>query len=40
MAAAYDWADLLIYRAGALTVAKVAAAGVPAVFVPLPPACG
>ena len=36
MAAAYDWADLLICRAGALTVAEVAAAGVPAVFVPLP----
>jgi undecaprenyldiphospho-muramoylpentapeptide beta-N-acetylglucosaminyltransferase len=36
MAAAYDWADLLICRAGALTVAEVAAVGVPAIFVPLP----
>ena len=36
MSAAYDWADLLICRAGALTVAEVAAAGIPAVFVPLP----
>lgn len=36
MAAAYDWADLVICRAGALTVAEVAAAGVTAIFVPLP----
>ena len=36
MSVAYDWADLLICRAGALTVAEVAAAGIPAVFVPLP----
>lgn len=36
MSAAYDWADLLICRAGALTVAEVAAAGIPAIFVPLP----
>lgn len=36
MAAAYDWADFIVCRAGALTVAEVAAAGLPAVFVPLP----
>ena len=36
MAAAYQWADLVICRAGALTVAEVAASGVAAVFVPLP----
>lgn len=36
MAAAYRWADLIICRAGAMTVSEVAAAGLPAVFVPLP----
>ncbi|MBU2979415.1 undecaprenyldiphospho-muramoylpentapeptide beta-N-acetylglucosaminyltransferase [Alteromonas sp. C1M14] len=36
MAAAYEWADFIVCRAGALTVAEVAAAGLPAVFVPLP----
>ncbi|MFP4648333.1 MAG: undecaprenyldiphospho-muramoylpentapeptide beta-N-acetylglucosaminyltransferase [Halorhodospira sp.] len=36
MAAAYGWADLVLARAGALTVAEIAAAGVPAVLVPLP----
>lgn len=36
MPAAYSWADLVICRAGALTVAEVAAAGVAAIFVPLP----
>jgi UDP-N-acetylglucosamine--N-acetylmuramyl-(pentapeptide) pyrophosphoryl-undecaprenol N-acetylglucosamine transferase len=36
MAAAYDWADLVICRAGALTVAELAAAGVASVLVPYP----
>ena len=36
MAAAYAWADLVICRAGALTVAELAAAGVPALLVPFP----
>lgn len=36
MAAAYQWADLVICRAGALTVAEVAAAGLAGIFVPLP----
>lgn len=36
MSAAYAWADLVICRAGALTVAEVAAVGVAAIFVPLP----
>ena len=36
MAKAYDWADVIICRAGALTVAEVAVVGLPAIFVPLP----
>ncbi|GAA5194329.1 undecaprenyldiphospho-muramoylpentapeptide beta-N-acetylglucosaminyltransferase [Ferrimonas gelatinilytica] len=36
MAAAYAWADLVICRAGALTVAELAAAGRPSVLVPFP----
>jgi UDP-N-acetylglucosamine--N-acetylmuramyl-(pentapeptide) pyrophosphoryl-undecaprenol N-acetylglucosamine transferase len=34
MAAAYGWADLVICRAGALTVSELAAAGVAAILVP------
>ena len=36
MVAAYQWADLVICRAGAMTVSEVAAMGVPAIFIPLP----
>src|SRR5690606_12536912 len=36
MAAAYGWADVVLCRAGALTVAELAAAGVGAILVPLP----
>ncbi|WP_438862307.1 undecaprenyldiphospho-muramoylpentapeptide beta-N-acetylglucosaminyltransferase [Neptunicella sp.] len=36
MAAAYQWADVVICRAGALTVSEIAMAGKAAVFVPLP----
>lgn len=36
MPGAYEWADVVICRAGALTVAEVSAAGVCAIFVPLP----
>ncbi|KPK38413.1 MAG: UDP-diphospho-muramoylpentapeptide beta-N-acetylglucosaminyltransferase, partial [Gammaproteobacteria bacterium SG8_47] len=36
MAQAYAWADVLICRAGALTVAEVAAVGVASVLVPYP----
>lgn len=38
MAGAYLWADLVICRAGALTVAELAAAGVASVLVPYPSA--
>lgn len=38
MAAAYQWADILICRAGAMTVSEVAGVGIPSVFVPLPSA--
>jgi UDP-N-acetylglucosamine--N-acetylmuramyl-(pentapeptide) pyrophosphoryl-undecaprenol N-acetylglucosamine transferase len=36
MAAAYAWADLVICRAGALTLAELAAAGVASLLVPFP----
>ncbi|MCB1853709.1 MAG: undecaprenyldiphospho-muramoylpentapeptide beta-N-acetylglucosaminyltransferase [Pseudomonadales bacterium] len=36
MAAAYAWADLVICRAGALTVSELAVMGRPAILVPLP----
>ncbi len=36
MAEAYEWADLVICRSGALTVAEVAAAGVASLLVPYP----
>ena len=32
----YDWADLVICRAGALTVSEIAAVGIAAIFVPFP----
>ena len=38
MAAAYEWADFVVCRAGALTVFELAAAGVGAVLVPYPSA--
>jgi UDP-N-acetylglucosamine--N-acetylmuramyl-(pentapeptide) pyrophosphoryl-undecaprenol N-acetylglucosamine transferase len=38
MAAAYGWADVAVCRAGAMTVAELQAAGLGAVFVPLPSA--
>ncbi len=36
MAAAYAWADLVLARAGAMTVAELAAAGIGALLVPYP----
>ena len=36
MAGAYEWADLVICRSGALTVAELAAAGVASILVPFP----
>jgi UDP-N-acetylglucosamine--N-acetylmuramyl-(pentapeptide) pyrophosphoryl-undecaprenol N-acetylglucosamine transferase len=36
MATAYQWADIVICRAGALTVSELAMAAKPAIFVPLP----
>lgn len=36
MASAYGWADLVICRAGALTVAELAVTGRPSVLIPLP----
>lgn len=38
MAQAYAWADLVVCRAGALTLAEVCAAGIGSVLVPLPSA--
>ena len=36
MAAAYRWADLVLCRSGALTVAELAAVGVASILVPYP----
>ncbi len=36
MSVAYQWADLVLCRAGAITTAEIACAGLPAVFVPFP----
>jgi len=33
---AYAWADIIICRAGALTVSEISVAGIPAIFIPYP----
>ena len=38
MAAAYTWADIVVCRAGATTIAELTCAGLPAVFIPFPAA--
>ena len=40
MAVAYQWADLLVCRAGAMTIAECCAAAKPALFVPYPFSAG
>jgi len=36
MAAAYQWADVVLCRAGAITLAEITCVGLPSVLVPLP----
>ncbi len=36
MAAAYQWADLIICRAGAMTISEIAASGLPSILIPYP----
>ncbi|NNC76461.1 MAG: undecaprenyldiphospho-muramoylpentapeptide beta-N-acetylglucosaminyltransferase [Woeseiaceae bacterium] len=38
MASAYEWADLVVCRAGALTIAELCAVGLPALLIPYPSA--
>lgn len=40
MSAAYAWADVMICRSGALTVAEIAAVGVSSILIPFPQAIG
>lgn len=40
MTAAYQWADLLICRAGAMTIAECCAAGLPSLLIPYPFSAG
>ncbi|MDL2209209.1 undecaprenyldiphospho-muramoylpentapeptide beta-N-acetylglucosaminyltransferase [Desulfovibrio sp. OttesenSCG-928-O18] len=38
MAAAYEWADIVVCRAGATTIAELTCAALPAIFIPFPAA--
>jgi UDP-N-acetylglucosamine--N-acetylmuramyl-(pentapeptide) pyrophosphoryl-undecaprenol N-acetylglucosamine transferase len=38
MASAYAWADIVVCRAGATTIAELTCAGLPAIFIPFPAA--
>lgn len=40
MSQPYQWADVIICRSGALTIAEIAAVGVPAILIPFPQAIG
>lgn len=40
MSTAYQWADVIVCRSGALTVAEIAAVGIPSILIPFPHAIG